>query len=315
MYQATSQSAKDILGVYLKEINRFPLLSQEQEIFYGKQIQQMMLILTTQKNMAVQLKRTPTHEELASEMQLSTNILTEKLNQGQQAKQTLILANLRLVVKIAKQYQKYSLEFLDLIQEGTLGLQRGVEKFDPTLGYKFSTYAYWWIRQGIIRALTQKGYTIRLPVNITQVITKIKRIQQELYQENGRNPTTDEIADVLSIQPDKIRDYLLLSRQPMSLDIQVGEEKETSLKDIIEDTNTTSEKDLIQKSISDNIKELLSCLSPQQQEILVLRFGLNGKKLSYAQIGKIFGLSRERIRQIEKKSLAILRCQNNLYEI
>ncbi|BAZ08595.1 RpoD family RNA polymerase sigma factor [Calothrix sp. NIES-4071] len=309
-----SQRNADLVRNYLSEIGKIPLLTHEQEIINARQVQEMMVIFATQKNMTVQLKRPPTHEELANEVQLSTEILLKKLNQGQQAKQTLILANLRLVVKIAKQYQKHNLEFLDLIQEGTLGLQRGVEKFDPTLGFKFSTYAYWWIRQGIIRALTQKGYIIRLPVHVTEIITKVKRAQRELSQKNGRTPTTDEIADVLSIQPDKIRDCLLLSRQPVSLDMRVGVEKETSLKDTIEDTKTTSSENvLIQESTSQEIQDLLSSLSPQQQEILTLRFGLiDEKKLSYAEIGRRLGLSRERIRQIEKKSLAILRHQYKL---
>jgi RNA polymerase nonessential primary-like sigma factor len=209
-----SQSVTDTVRTYLQEIGRIPLLSQEQEIFLGQQVQQMMKILAVNKKLIVKLKRTPTLQEWANQMQLSEEELLQQLNQGKKAKQKMITANLRLVVSIAKQYLKRNLEFLDLIQEGSLGLERGVEKFDPTRGYKFSTYAYWWIRQGITRGIAQQGRAIRLPIHIHEKLNKIKRIQQELSQKLGRIPTTTEIADELALEPSQIRDYLLVARQP-----------------------------------------------------------------------------------------------------
>ncbi|RUT04385.1 RNA polymerase sigma factor [Dulcicalothrix desertica PCC 7102] len=304
----SSQSKTDLVQVYLKEIGKIPLLTYEQEVLLAQQVQQMMFILAAEEQLAIELERTPTLEEWANKINVDKKILLQQLKLGKKAKQKMILSNLRLVVTIAKKYQQRNLEFLDLIQEGTLGLERGVKKYDPSLGYKFSTYAYWWIRQGITRAISQKGRTIRLPVHVHETLNKVKRAQHELSQQLGRIPSTNEIADALSLQPTQIRECLLLNRQSISLDIRVGMEQDTLLHDLIEDSRPSPENHLLKESNYQDIKNLLSRLSHQQQEVLTLRFGLvDGRELSLAQIGKHLGLSRERIRQIEQKALTVLR--------
>jgi RNA polymerase nonessential primary-like sigma factor len=212
----------DMVRTYLHEIGRVPLLTHEQEIIYGKQVQQMMSLLAAKEALtrkfgvgeAAEVVYEPTEAEWAAQVKLSTAELGQAMRLGQRAKQKMIEANLRLVVAIAKKYQKRNLEFLDLIQEGTLGLERGVEKFDPTRGYKFSTYAYWWIRQAITRAIAQQARTIRLPIHITEKLNKIKKVQRELTQQLGHSPTPAEIAKALDLEPAQIREFLILARQP-----------------------------------------------------------------------------------------------------
>ncbi len=301
-------STADMVRTYLREIGRIPLLSPQQEMDFGNQVQQMMNLLTAKEKLAVQLKRQPTQKEWAENVNISEELLVQQLEQGHQAKQKMIKANLRLVVSIAKQYQRRNLEFLDLIQEGSLGLERGVEKFDPTRGYKFSTYAYWWIRQGITRAIAQQGRTIRLPIHITEKLNKIKRVQRELAQKLGRTPTVVDIAQELCLDPKQVRDYLLLARQPVSLELRVGSEKETELQEMLEDDGISPEFYTEQKILQKNIQDLLLKLPPQQQQVLTLRFGLaDGNDLSLSEIGLRMGISRERVRQVELKALVTLR--------
>ncbi|MHC5934581.1 RNA polymerase sigma factor, RpoD/SigA family [Nostoc sp.] len=298
----------DAVRTYLSEIGRIPLLTNEQEINFAKQVQQMMALLAAKEKLAIQLKRQPTQEEWVENINIGEKSLLQQLHQGHQAKQKMIQANLRLVVSIAKKYQRHNLDFLDLIQEGSLGLERGVEKFDPTKGYKFSTYGYWWIRQAITRAIAEKGRTIRLPIHVTEKLNKIKRIQRELTQKLGRTPTTVDIAEELSLDPKQIRDYLLLARQPVSLELRVGSEKDTELQDMLEDDGLSPELYADQKFLEQNIQTLLSKLTPQQREILTLRFGLtDGNELSLVEIGQRMGISRERVRQIEQQALGTLR--------
>ncbi|MFN7659226.1 MAG: sigma-70 family RNA polymerase sigma factor, partial [Dolichospermum sp.] len=202
----------DMVRTYLREIGRVPLLSREQEIVYGKQVQQMMVILEAKEALRKEIDHEPSLAEWAAHVHHSETELNHLMIQGRRAKQKMIEANLRLVVAIAKKYQKRNMEFLDLIQEGTLGLERGVEKFDPTRGYKFSTYAYWWIRQAITRAIAQQGRTIRLPIHITEKLNKIKKVQRELAQKLGRSPTPVESAQELELEPAQIREYLNMAR-------------------------------------------------------------------------------------------------------
>lgn len=310
----TSHYPTDAVRTYLQQIGRIPLLTHEQEVFFAQQIQQMMTILAESEKLTVELKRPPTLSEWANQMQLSEQELLQQLNEGKKAKQKMMTANLRLVVSIAKQYQRRNLELMDLIQEGTLGLERGVEKFNPGLGYKFSTYAYWWIRQGITRAIAQQGRAIRLPIHINEKLNKIKRVQRELSQKLGRIPTSTEIAKTLSWEPSQIREFMLLARQTISLDIRVGSDKEVQLQDLIEDWKYSSNGYNTDQSLNQEIEVLLANLPQQQQEILTLHFGLiDGHKLSLEQIGQRMGMSRERVRQIEKQALNLLQQQLSKY--
>lgn len=301
-------SPADSVRAYLREIGRIPLLTHEQEINFAKQVQQMMTLLAAKEKLAIHLKRQPTQQEWVENINIGEKSLLQQLHQGHEAKHIMIQANLRLVVSIAKKYQRRNLDFLDLIQEGSLGLERGVEKFDPTKGYKFSTYGYWWIRQAITRAIAEQGRTIRLPIHVTEKLNKIKRIQRELTQKLGRTPTVVDIADELSLEPKEIRHYLLLARQPVSLELRVGSEKDTELQDMLEDDGLSPELYADQKFLQQNIQNLLSKLTPQQREILTLRFGLtDGNELSLVEIGQRMGISRERVRQIEQQALGTLR--------
>jgi RNA polymerase nonessential primary-like sigma factor len=305
---ARPSAPADIVRTYLHEIGRVPLLTHEQEIILGKQVQQMMVLLEAKEALATQLDREPTQEEWMSHVNLMPAEFDRILHQGQRAKQKMIEANLRLVVAIAKKYQKRNLELLDLIQEGTLGLERGVEKFDPMRGYKFSTYAYWWIRQAITRAIAQQARTIRLPIHITEKLNKIKKVQRELTQELGRSPTPAEIAKSLDLEPAQIREYLTMSRHPVSLDVRVGDNQDTELQDLLEDETASPEIYTTQELLRQDLESLLAELTPQQREVISLRFGLrDGRELSLAKVGEQLNLSRERVRQLEHQALAQLR--------
>lgn len=298
----------DMVRTYLHEIGRVPLLTHEQEIIYGKRVQKMMRLLELKENLVEQLEREPTQDEWQAVSELSVSEFNTALREGQHAKKQMIEANLRLVVAIAKKYQKRNLEFLDLIQEGTLGLERGVEKFDPTRGYKFSTYAYWWIRQAITRAIAQQARTIRLPIHITEKLNKIKKVQRELTQEFGRVPTPAEIAQALDLEPAQIREYLLMSRQPVSLDMRVGDNQDTELQDLLEDEDASPEDYATQQLLRQDLNNLMAELTPQQREVLSLRFGLSdGRELSLAKVGQRMSISRERVRQLERQALDHLR--------
>jgi RNA polymerase nonessential primary-like sigma factor len=301
-------AGRDMVRTYLHEIGRVPLLTHEQEIVFGKQVQQMMALLEVQEALTQALGHEPTSSEWAQKSELSEAELESLLKTGKRAKQKMIEANLRLVVAVAKKYQKRNLELLDLIQEGTLGLERGVEKFDPTRGYKFSTYAYWWIRQAITRAIAQQARTIRLPIHITEKLNKIKKAQRELSQKLGRSATPAEIAHELELDPTQIREFLMIARQPVSLDLRVGDNQDTELRDLLEDEGQSPEQFTAGEALREDVNQLLGELTPQQREVLSLRFGLqNGKELSLAKVGEQLSLSRERVRQLERQALDQLR--------
>ena len=298
----------DMVRTYLHEIGRVRLLTHEQEIVYGKQVQKMMNLLTIKKELEKEQDCQLSLKEWAKLAQLSEIELNRIIKEGQRAKRKMIEANLRLVVAIAKKYQKRNMEFLDLIQEGSLGLERGVEKFDPTKGYKFSTYAYWWIRQAITRAIAQQARTIRLPIHITEKLNKIKKTQRELSQKLGRSANPEEIAVELDLKTSQIREYLSIARQPISLDVRVGDNQDTELSELLEDDGISPDTYATQQLLRQDLLSLMADLSPQQQEVLRLRFGMDdGKELSLAKIGQRMSISRERVRQLEHQALAHLR--------
>ncbi|MGB3765561.1 MAG: RNA polymerase sigma factor SigC [Phormidesmis sp.] len=287
-------------------------------------------LLTTRDQLTAQLSHRPSLERWAKTAEVSAETLKPTLIEGKRlwaaladvsveelvavqaegvrAKEHMIKANLRLVVSVAKKYQNRGLELLDLIQEGTLGLERAVEKFDPTKGYRFSTYAYWWIRQGITRAIATQSRTIRLPVHITEKLNKIKKAQRKISQTEGRTAKIEDIATELEMTPEQVREVLQKVPRSVSLDTKVGKDRDTELGDLLETEDVSPEEQLMRESLKRDLEQLLTDLTTREQEVITLRFGLgDGVPYSLAEIGRTLELSRERVRQIESKALQKLR--------
>lgn len=301
-------SSSDSVKSYLQEIGRIPLLTAAEEITLGQQVQTLMALQATKAELAETLGHPPTARAWATAANLTPAKLKKAVQVGQRAKQRMIEANLRLVVSVAKKYQRRNLDFLDLIQEGSIGLERGVEKYDPSKGYKFSTYGYWWIRQAITRAIAQQSRTIRLPIHITEKLNKIKRTQRELSQTLGRTPTLPEISAQLEISVQDVKNCLEAARLPMSLDMRIGDDQTTELQELLEDPDATPEEAVTRSQFREDISQLLAELSPVQQKVLTLRYGLgSGNALSLSSVGEQLGISRERVRQLQQSALKRLR--------
>ncbi len=341
---------KDLVRLYLQEIGRVELLSDEQEVLLARLVQRRENLLLEQQRLAVnnpsilelvkleELQRKeanhlchwPTTQEIARASKISLQTLKNKLakgfqawgettginpnelkkilRDGRRAKEQMIQANLRLVVAVAKKYQQRGMELLDLVQEGTLGLERAVEKFDPTRGFRFSTYAYWWIRQGITRAIATQSRTIRLPVHVTEKLNRIKRVQQEIASNHGRLASLSDLARELNISEETVRQTLMRVPRSISLDTKIGLDDDTKLGDLIEDGTPTPEQELTRNQLRNDLELLLKCLSRREANVLKRRFGLeDDNPMTLAQIGETMHLSRERVRQLESRALLKLR--------
>jgi RNA polymerase primary sigma factor len=296
MELAGKTPTNDPVRMYLKEIGKVPLLTAAEEVDLAKKIE--------------------AGEEASAKLRDSKKLSREQLRTlrrqesvGQEAKRKLVEANLRLVVSIAKRYVGRGMLFLDLIQEGNLGLIRAVEKFDFRKGYKFSTYATWWIRQAITRAIADQARTIRIPVHMVETINKLIRVQRQLLQELGREPTPEEIAEQMELTPEKVREIIKVSQEPVSLETPIGEEEDSHLGDFIEDSDAVVPIDAASFILlQEQLEDVLNSLNEREKEVIRLRFGLtDGHPRTLEEVGREFGVTRERIRQIESKTLAKLR--------
>jgi RNA polymerase primary sigma factor len=286
----------DSVHTYLKSIGRTSLLTAEQEVDLAKRIEAGLFAE----------HKLDTEPDLAPDSRRDLELVAED---GRRAKAHMLEANLRLVVSVAKKYSDRGLSLLDVVQEGNLGLIRAVEKFDYTKGYKFSTYAMWWIRQAIQRGFADSARTIRLPVHVLEMLSKLSRVERDMHQRLGREPTPEELAVELDRTPDQIEELLRTSRQPISLDSTIGEDGETSIGDLIEDVDAPEASELVDRQLmAEQLRSALDALTPREATIMAMRFGLyDGNPHTLDEIGRALGLTRERIRQLEKQSLSKLR--------
>ena len=301
-------SVEDPVRMYLKEIGKVPLLSAEEEIELAKKMEAGAV---AEEKISLLKTRMQESEDDAEKEEIKAEIkeLQKEVDWGDDAKKRLAEANLRLVVSIAKRYVGRGMLFLDLIQEGNLGLIKAVEKFDYRKGYKFSTYATWWIRQAITRAIADQARTIRIPVHMVETINKLIRVSRQLLQELGREPSPEEIAAEMNMPVDRVREILKISQEPVSLETPIGEEEDSHLGDFIKDDNVPVPADAAAFTLlKEQLEEVLGTLTEREQKVLTLRFGLeDGRARTLEEVGKEFNVTRERIRQIEAKALRKLR--------
>jgi len=302
---ASTKSTGDSVRAYLRDIGRIPLLEHDEEILLGRQVQRLMEIRTIKDELQLD-----DNKDVSRVLDVPYKDLRKQIRDGEKAKDKMVTANLRLVVSVAKKYTKRNMDLLDIIQEGTIGLVRGVEKFDPGRGYKFSTYAYWWIRQGITRAIAEKSRAIRLPIHVTENLNKLKKAQRELSQINGQLPNVFELSEYLNLKVDEIKDLMCKARQPTSLEIKIGENRDTALIDLLEDKTQLPEMLLEQQFIKDDIRELVGELPEMQAAVISMRYGIGDdilEPMSMTAIGQVLNMSRDRVRTLEHKALKNLR--------
>ncbi len=302
---------EDSIRLYLQEIGRIRLLRADEEIELARKIADLLELERARERLLQQLEREPRDIEWAEAVQLPLPQFRYRLHVGRRAKDKMVQSNLRLVVSIAKKYMNRGLSFQDLIQEGSLGLIRAAEKFDHEKGYKFSTYATWWIRQAITRAIADQSRTIRLPVHLYETISRIKKTTKLLSQEMGRKPTEEEIATRMEMTIEKLRFIAKSAQLPISLETPIGKEEDSRLGDFIESDGETPEDQVSKSLLREDLEKVLDSLSPRERDVLRLRYGLDdGRMKTLEEIGQIFNVTRERIRQIEAKALRKLRHPN-----
>ena len=298
----------DLVRSYLRDIGRVPLLSHEQEITLGRQVQDLMVLENLESELESDIGEKPEIKIFADKAGISPLQLKKKLKSGRRAKERMVAANLRLVVSVAKKYTKRNMELLDLIQEGTIGLVRGVEKFDPARGYKFSTYAYWWIRQGITRAIAEKSRSIRLPIHITEMLNKLKKGQRELSQELSRTPTLKELSEYVELPETDVKDLMSRAGQPVSLETKIGDGEDTILLDLLSNDIDMPSEQIESDCMKGDLETLLEQLPELQNRVLRMRYGIDGDDpMSLTGIGRVLGISRDRVRNLERDGLRGLR--------
>jgi RNA polymerase primary sigma factor len=306
---------EDSIRLYLQEIGRIRLLRADEEIELARKIADLLELEQTREKLAAQLQidnpEDVKESDWAVEMAMPLTDFRRRLHSGRRAKDKMVQSNLRLVVSIAKKYMNRGLSFQDLIQEGSLGLIRAAEKFDHEKGYKFSTYATWWIRQAITRAIADQSRTIRLPVHLYETISRIKKTTKLLSQEMGRKPTEEEIATRMEMTIEKLRFIAKSAQLPISLETPIGKEEDSRLGDFIESDGETPDDQVAKNLLREDLESVLGTLSPRERDVLKLRYGLDdGRMKTLEEIGQIFNVTRERIRQIEAKALRKLRHPN-----
>jgi RNA polymerase sigma factor (RpoD-like family) len=300
----------DAVGAFFKEMARYPLLKPNEEVELARRVKFLAEIEDLRQALCKELDRQVTKSDVAAKLGLTERQLEHRLYLSRVAKRKMIRSNLRLVVSIAKRYLNRGVPFLDLIQEGALGLNRATEKFDPDKGYKFSTYAYWWIRQGITRTIANDARTIRLPIHIVEKLNKLKKAHRELRKELNRNPTEAELAEALDMTADQLRNLQQVRRRSLSLNHRVGKGEDTELMELLEDSSTQSpEAQMSEAMMRQEIYAVLGeVLTERERDIIALRYGLTtGETHTLEEVGGIFNLSRERVRQIQTKAMRKLR--------